>query len=257
MAKSIITIGIDVPGEKTKCIPLESKLSLLDYNISIFDPDISTFYRYGSNSYQGKPCLSDYESFQLKEHLEHWRREIFEVIKAGKTVFLLLNELREVYVATGQETYSGTGRNRQTTRHVQLQTNYSFVPGSIDVVNSKGNSMRLHGSDNLLSTYWSELSDLSEYRVLISGEDVKPLIKTRSGEKIVGSCIRYKNSAGALILLPYIDFDREEYTEHRKDGCYWTNEALQIGTRFISAIVSVDKVLRENTELSVAPDWVG
>jgi hypothetical protein len=256
MKKSIITVGLEIPGGTAKAIPLNSKLSLLDYDIAIFNPCIGQFCGY-YEEYLGKPCLNDSNSFQLKEHLEHWRREILEAVKAGKTVFLLLNELEEVYVATGRETYSGTGKNTRTTRHVDIQTNYAIVPGGIAVVNTKGQSMRLCGSQSPIDAYWSDVSPLSEYRVLLSGDGVRPLVMTKTGEKTVGAYLRYKNASGALVLLPYVDFERKEFDEYRKEDKkhYWTEKALQSGLRFVSGIVGIDKALREKTEVSPAPEW--
>ena len=108
----------------------------------------------------------------------------------GKTVFVLLGELEEVYVATGEKTYSGTGKNRQTTRHVTGQNNYALVPGTIEIVNAKGESMQLGGRDNFIDAYWSEMSAVSEYRVLVAGDGVRPLVKTKTGDKIVGAYLR-------------------------------------------------------------------
>jgi hypothetical protein len=195
MARNIVSVGFEIPGDKAKYTSLSSSLSLLDYDIAVFNPDIEEFYEYGEQ-YLGKACLSDSSSFQLKEALEHWRREILEAVKAGKTVFLLLNELEEVYVATGEKTYSGTGRNRQTTRHVTLQTNYALVPGTIEIVNAKGESMHLTGHENLVATYWKEMNAISEYRVLVSGAGVRPLVKTKTGDKTVGAYLRYKSDKG-------------------------------------------------------------
>jgi len=152
----------------------------------------------------GKPSLNDTYSFKLQEQLAHWRREILGAVRAGKTVFLLLNELQEVYVATGEHTYSGTGRNRQLTRHVSSSSNYSLIPGGIDIVNSKGRSMKLFGHGNVLTTYWAELESLSEFRVFVSGEGVIPLIVTKTGDKTVGAYLKYKDAHGTLVLLPYI-----------------------------------------------------
>jgi len=257
MARSIVSVGFEIPGGKAKYTSLSSKLSLLDYDIAVFNPGIGEFYGYGEQ-YLGKPCLSDSGSFQLKETLEHWRREILEAVKAGKTVFLLLNELEEVYVATGEKTYAGTGRNRQTTRHVVPQTNYALVPGTIEIVNAKGESMQLSGRDNLIAVYWKEMDAMSEYRVLVSGAGVRPLVKTKTGDKMVGACLRYKNATGMLILLPFIDFQRDEFSEYREEEktFYWTEKAIQAGSRFVSGLVGIDKAVHESTDTSPAPEWV-
>lgn len=255
MPKKIIKMGIEIPGDESKYTSLKSKLSLLDYDIVIVNPNINEFCDHSYDDYLGKQCLSDTDSFRLKEHIEYWRREIFEAIKAGKTIFLLLNELQEIYVATGEVSYSGTGRNRVTTRHVAPFNNYQIIPGRIDVVDSFGTSMQLLGNESILAVYWSEVSDESEFRVLVDCQGIRPLVKTKSGEKIVGAYLRYKNTVGALVLLPYLDFERDEFTYEKKGEIYWTDEAIEIGKRFIKSIVGVDRALRKKTEITPIPSW--
>ena len=257
MPKKIIVIGTSLPHDAVKYEAIHSQVSLLDYDISVFNPDISSFYGYRTDYYLAKPSLDDTNSFKLQEQLSHWRREILGAVRAGKTVFLLLNELQDVYVATGDKSFSGTGRNRQVTRHVTGYSNYALIPGGIDVVNSKGTSMKLCGHDNILTTYWAELESVSEYRVFISGEGIRPLIVTKTGDKTVGAYLKYKDAYGTLFLLPYIDFDREDFTRTTRAGNeYWTDKANQIGKKFISAIVGVDDSLKEGREFTPVPDWV-
>jgi hypothetical protein len=94
--KKIVAIGITLPHDEVRFESIHSKVSLLDYDISIFDPDIISFYRSGSSNYMGKPALDDTNSFKLKDQISHWEREISGAVKAGKTVFLLLDELQDV-----------------------------------------------------------------------------------------------------------------------------------------------------------------
>ncbi len=248
---------MSLPPDELEFKSMRLQTSLLDYDISVFNPDISSFYGVGYEHYQGKPALNDTNSFKLQEQLAHWRREVLGAVKAGKTVVLLLNELQEVYVATGQKTYSGTGRNRQTTRHVTNITNYSLIPGGIDVVNSRGTSMKLIGQDNALTNYWAELETLSEFRVLVSGEGIRPLIVTKTGDKAAGAYLKYKDARGTLVLLPYIDFDRKHFTRTTRNGNeLWTDKAFQVSKQFISAIVGVDNFFIQGGEYSPLPDWV-
>ncbi len=256
MPKNIIVIGTGLPHDELEFESLHSQISLLDYDISVFNPDISSFYGYSLDHYLGKPSLNDTNSFKLQEQLAHWRREILGAVRAGKTVFLLLNELQEVYVATGEKSFSGTGRNRQVTRHVTSYSNYALIPGGINVVNSKGTSMTLCGKDNVLATYWAELGTVSEFRVFVSDEGVRPLVITKTGNQTVGAYLKCKDAQGTLVLLPYIDFEREDFTYERKGETYFNKKAIQTGNQFISSIVGVDKVLRQGGEFTPAPDWV-
>lgn len=257
MAESIAVIGTSLPHDDVECVPLHSQNSLLDYDISVFNPDISSFYGYPTDYHLGKPSLDDTNSFKLKERLSHWRQEILGAVRAGKTIFLLLNELQEVYVATGEKSFSGTGRNRQVIRHVTAISNYELIPGGIDIVNSKGTSMRLHSRNSILGTYWSSLEPVCEFRVFVSGEGVRPLVITRTGNKTVGAYLKYKDAPGTLVLLPYIDFDRADFTHTTRGGNeYWTDKAAQVGNQFITAIIGIHSILKAGSEFTPIPDWV-
>ncbi len=256
--KNVVSVGMEIPGADLKRITLKSKSSLLDYDVIIFDLAIDDFYGYGYEHFEGKPCLDDTNSFRLKEHIEHWRREILEALKAGKNVFLYLNEKKEVFAATGEKSHSGTGRNRQTTRHVELKSNYLMIPGGIDTTNTNGSSMVLSGKNNELAPYWKELSPYSEFRVLLEGKGLKSIVQTKSGAKIVGAKRRYKNAEGILFLLPYISFSDGKYTyENEEDGKeYWSDEAVILGKKIVSNICALDKSIRSSGEVSAIPDWV-
>jgi len=45
MAKSVATIGFEIPGHSKQYISLDSEKSLLDYDVIVFQPDISEFTR--------------------------------------------------------------------------------------------------------------------------------------------------------------------------------------------------------------------
>ena len=126
LAKTILSVGFEVPGGGCECVSPLSNRSLLDADIVIFQPDISSTHHY--STYRGKPSLSDDASFRVRESLAHWRRELADALDVGKLVVLLLDTPQVVYAATGNEVYSGTGRNRQTTRIVEPLHAYKAVP---------------------------------------------------------------------------------------------------------------------------------
>jgi hypothetical protein len=117
--------------------------------------------------------------------------------------------------------------------------------------------MRLYGRDNILTAYWAELEPVSEFRVYIDREGIRPLILTKIGDKTVAAYLKYKEAHGALILLPYINFDREDFTRTTKAGYeHWTDKADQIGKKFISALVGIDNSLHQGQDSTPVPDWV-
>lgn len=256
--KTIFSVGMEWPVDDVTEFSFSKNISLLDADIVVFTPCISTNGgSYDVETYLGKLCYGDSSSFQLKESIDHWRREIKDAYDAGKTVFIFLDELLEVYVATGENKYSGTGRNRQTTRIVTLINNYKALPIDLGPVNTTGSAMKLTKEGSVISGYWKDFGNLSKYKVLLKQDTKAPIVVTKSGDKPVGSIIRGK-SGGNLVLLPYFSFDGEEYTVESKEsetGLEWTETAVKAGKRLVAHLVEIDKCLRENFNRTPVPDW--
>ena len=255
MPKKILTIGFELSAGDAEQEEFTSKTSLLDWDIALLTPDISEFIDY-RQQYQGKASLDNSSSFRLKDSCEHWRREIKQAVDNGKTVVVFLSALQEVYIDTGEREHSGTGRNQKTTTIVSLYSNYRCLPVDLTPVNANGSAIKLcaRGTD-LLAPYWAEFADSHVYEVLLTADDVVPCLVTRAGDKAVGSLIRSKSSAGALLLLPHLDFYADHFLEQQGESQEWTDEAKQFAQRLLSAIVSLDKALHAAGELTPEPTW--
>ncbi len=253
--KSILTIGLELASSDTEHATFGSKTSLLDWDIVLFKPIIDDFYTY-SEYYQGKPCLSDSSSFQLKECCEHWRREIKQAVEAGKTVIVYLSELEEIYVDTGQRSYSGTGRNQRTTRHVTEYNNYQALPAELSPITATGNTMKLSARGaEVLAPYWSEFEAVSQYKVQLTDPKVPACILTRTGDKPVGALYRSKSSAGTLLFLPDIDFYPDKFIKENKGKSSWTTAAEQFAGRMVATVVALDRAFRSTGEVTPEPPW--
>lgn len=255
MSRKILTVGFELASPEIKAVNFQSKLSLLDWDIVLFKPDIDDFIDY-SDQYQGKPCLSDSASFKLRESCEHWRRELLQVVKAGKTVVVYLSSLTEVYIDSGKREYSGTGRNRQTTRLVDLFNNYYSIPAKLLPVRAVGSEMKLvdKGSE-ILASYWSEFEALSTYQILLTAEEVPECLVTRTGGRIVGAIYRDKTSAGTLLCLPDMDFYASDFYEEEESDEVWSKTGKQFSKRLVSSLVGLDKALRSSVEITPEPMW--
>jgi len=255
--KKIFSVEFEWPGEDVEYIPFSSSNSLLDADIILFNPDISE-YRYGaSEDYQGKPCLNDRDSFKLMEATDHWRRELKSAFDAGKTIIVYLNKVEEIFIATGKNEYSGTGRNRQTTRIVTITSNYKSIPTCLDPVNSKGSSMKLTRESGIISSYWKDFGGESSFLVLLKDDFKNSLVLTKSGDKTVGGIIKGKSS-GSIIFLPYFTFSDEKYyaeSEESDTGFVWTKTALQAGKKLLSHIIEIDKTVKKDSGHTPTPEW--
>src|SRR5450759_2934288 len=123
MAKRIICIERELPGLETHSF--RSDQSLLDAEIIVFQPDVDSFLL---DRQQGYPCCPESWSPQCIESIRYWRTEIETAVRSGKTVFVLLNKLKEFVVFSGEKEYSGTGRNQKATRLLSRRSPRS--PGS-------------------------------------------------------------------------------------------------------------------------------
>ena len=260
--KTVVSVGCRIPAGLSEFVSFDSKSSLLDWDIIFFNPGI-TYYAFSYETYQGKPALSDDRSFRLREAAEHWKRELSEAFRAGKTVFVLLSELQEVFIDTGEREYSGTGRSRQTTRVVAPFNNYQTLPLQLAVTASEGRGMKLTPAGGLLADYWREFSQHSAYRVWISGKIGTPLVVTVAGDKTVGAILQNAETGGALILLPYLDLWSDEFFEEHEEeddeqatDIVWTEEATAFGHKLLNCLVAIDKALKRTSATTPMPEWV-
>ncbi|AJI52601.1 hypothetical protein [Francisella philomiragia] len=250
--KKILTIGFELNDEDTEFSEFDSDLSLLDWDIILFKPDIKEYTYRRESMFQGKPCLNDNDSFKLKSQSEHWRREIKSAVEHGKLVVVFLEELTEVSIATGEKQFFGTGRNQKTTRIVTDFNNYHSIPLDLKPVNAKGREIKLSAKNSeIISSYWQEFSSVSSYKVILEGK-ITPCLQTKNGDKVVGTIVRSKNSNGALVCLPDIDFYPPNFFDEEDE---WTPEARQFSSKLIKNIVSLDRSVRSTGELTPEPDW--
>lgn len=250
--KKIVTIGFEVNDEHTYVEDYNSDISLLDWDIILFKPDIRNYID-TADSYKGKPSLNESMSFRLREKTEHWRREIKDAVDSGKNVFLFLTDLAEIFIDSGQRNYSGTGRNRQTTVIVSEYSNYNCLPLKINPIKTKGSEIKLspkHGHS--LSSYWSSFSEFSSYKVVLTGEKIPATLLTKVGDKPVGAIYRPKDSNGSLVLLPDIEFYRDNFFDEEGE---WTEESAWFAKKLIAEIVSLDKSLKGSNEFTAEPEW--
>ncbi len=256
--KKIVSVGFDLSSSDVEYLDFDSEQSLLDWDIILFRPDISRFLDY-ADTYKGKPSLTDSKSFRLKNRCEHWFREIADSVNAGKCVIVFLSDLQEVYIATGDKTYSGTGKNRQTTRIVSAYDNYQCIPADLEPVSRKGRGIKLApNNSSVIASYWSEFESSSEYKVVLK-DGLSAVLLTKHGDKVVGAIFKSGSQGGAMVVLPDMDFSPESFFEEvgTADGFeeVWSDLAEQFSARLVKCVSSLSSALRSEGEHTPEPDW--
>lgn len=247
--RKVAAIGLDLHTSKIEKIQFNSKSSLVDWDVIVFSPNASGMTR-TSDYYQGKRSLDDDASFRLKERCEHWRREIKLAVDSGKTVICYAHELIEVFVATGERQYSGTGRNRQTTRIVSEYHNYNSLPWDLGPIAATGSQMKLSQRASSLSEYWSEFGNASSFEVTFKTPAFAAPITTRNDSVFVGGTIK-SEAGGHLVVLPMLDFYNEDFFDNTK----MNDKAKVFAERLLHSWLEIDSALRSAEELTPAPQW--
>lgn len=257
MPKSILCVGFKLATDLVGYADFSQKLSLLDWDMILFVPTIPSHYFHPTSTFQGKYSLGEDSSFSVRDSQSHWKREIQQAVLLGKTVVVFLTEYKKFYVDSGNCSYLGTGRNRQTTTHVDPADNYDSLPVELTPTMSAGKLIKLapHAPE-AIRYFWDAMKDDLYYNVTVAKQVGQPCLITTVGDRTVGTVVRSSEQAGWLVLLPDVDFDKDDFTE--SDGKYssrWTNAAREFAARFVSEIVALDARLQSDSEHSIRPDW--
>lgn len=260
MAKKIISVGFEIPGDVAEYIPLRSNRSLLDADIVVFSPQMKGEY-YISHYHQGKPRLGESDSFKVVGDAAHWRSEIQMAFNTGKTIMIYLTELTEYFVETGAKGISGTGRSKTNITYVSEFNNYAFLPITFEkIISSSGKSIKFAKDTKFLTSYWKAYEASSSYEVILEGgfETNSVILVTKTGNKAVG--LHLTNGKGNMVLLPDLSYPDQEFISsvEGEDGEIieeWTPEAVNFGKKLLSHIVEIDKSLQVGRILTPFPEW--
>ena len=241
--KKILTVNCRIPGDFGQYVSFHSRQSLLDADFVVICPDQADFHSIIKHS--GKPLINDADSYSIKESTLHWTTELEAILQAGNTVFVLLSDRKDFYLSDYTSYW-----------------NYAWMPFyRINIRESRGKEMVLHEKGAFLKEYWSKYGHESEYRLHFEDEaNSVPLVTTRSGKRPVGAMWR-SNEGGTLIALPWINFDRQEFSpqvSRGRDGhlgMAWPQVAIDWGREFQQTLSSLDDIIKGPREGTPIPQW--
>ncbi len=226
---------------------IKDKVSLFDYDAVIVSTENIAFNYDASypSMYAGLKALSLDASVGIKSDFERLNKQLIDILKLGKRVYVLLGENPDCYIDTGEKQYSGTGKNRHTKNVVDKFNTMKFFPTNLSFEALIGEEMQL--IDNV--KYRDLLSCIikhSQYYFYFESEsdELSPLMKIKGTNKVVSAIIPYEK--GELILLPH-----PLLSDFYCDETEWEKSANEI----LDAIFENEKNYYTNLELLTLPSW--
>lgn len=251
--RAIFSINTLVPSDDITEIDYNSRQTLLDADIVIFTPRLDA--RFDDPTYKGKPRLPEHRSFVEMERIRHWRNEITAAAENGKLVLVFLDEPVFAFRQTDKTATSGAGTKERGAIFVEEICSYDSTPFIKSSSKKEGTKVRLLKGDSILAQYWREFSSYSPYKVELNGDFSETLLKSQSGDRIVGSIKRF-GGGGAILFLPPINFILQEdaIEDEDEDEEGWTEAELRLGVKFVSSIRALASAAASDA-LTPPPDW--
>lgn len=244
--RSIVTVNTVLPSLDQQ-IEYESGETLLDYDVVIFDPQLPTEDRINFSG--GGSCISIEGGKALRRAMNHWSRELKDALKAGKTVFFLLNNYETDSVA---DSY----RMEKSTRNYSTSSinNYDVLPLKVSARNAKGHL--LNPVDGRFKGLHSVIKDVAGYKVIIDEAIGQPTFATKNNEGILGTLVTSVEMPGNLILLPYFSLAQMYEYDDRTGEPVWSNRGLKLSNAVVGQLLAIDKSLQSQNLSTPAPDWL-
>ncbi len=227
----------------------------MDADILLISP--SSFYPLGdwvNFTTRDGGCYNVSTSQNYKRKIYHLKKEIGDHLKAGKNVFVLLSKKKDFPLATGVSVAKSV--NSFST---ETFSNYNFLPISIGTITSAPGKHVEFSGNPVFSDFYEKFKGSLEYQVYIQDSSKAKVVFTgKDRTKILGAV--YKVDKGHLILLPYLNYNEEKFTETKKtkkgvEKEYWNKEATKFGNNLVKSLVDIDKALRKGGEATPPPDW--
>ncbi len=268
LSVKIIAVGIeefpsDNAGVELEFVPYRKHCSLIDADMVLLFPTIfDEFNLWASSKYRGKQCINQEMSGEFVNDLNFWDKEIDNAIKAGIMICIVCVKPIEFYYYTGEKEYSGTGRNRQIINDVKLINSYFVCPGLSVYHASFGASIKYNSKNAILRTIWEENKDCFQYEVTFEEDNFpgEPILYQNKGNGILGGIISTSHNSH-IIVLPAFNLNDPKFidTNQSEDGTEeesWTDIAVIFANKFVKNLISINKTLKNKSELSPPPDWV-
>jgi hypothetical protein len=243
----ILSVGEHITHKNVSNAEFRSPVSFFDFDMVILSPS-GIFAEYEIDilnpTYLGCKVLRESESQKIVNDISRRRSEISELVKLGRAVVLILPTPEKCYYATGQTTYSGSGKSKVATKMVNELNLFSIIPlKDFATVEAEGKSIEFRGAEPF-KTYWDKMKDYHYYAGYFSLPLGKPFLFIKGTTKAVATWI--PTDKGVFLVIP--SFYGPESYKTQKDY-------IGFCSLFIDAITNLISELNKSTGDYSLPAW--
>ncbi len=186
----------------------------------IWDPQNSLVTYDDESEYKGYPALSASDSAAIRRDIARRQREFTEFLELGRTVVVFAPGDVKVFADTGKREYSGTGKNRETTRIVEPVDLWDAIPLKLTL--ELGSGASITAADETASGLLRSTRGSWSYRSVIRDlpDELRPIFYVRGTKKVVGALARTATD-GLLVVLPDYVPDEASAGSHTEALLAW------------------------------------
>ena len=227
----------------------------MDADVLLISPDSITPVGDWVSFTTGGGCYNVGPSKRFEERLSHLKKEIFDHLNSGKSVFILLSGKEEFQLAQSVS----SPRKGEHTYNTKTANNYDFLPISIGTLTSASGKHVKYSGNSIFSVFNKDFGSYLEYQLYIENtKSTQVIYSGKDNKKTLGAL--YKVGNGHLIVLPMLNFNEADFIETTKknDGEemeFWSKKGLAFGNNLVSCLLEIDSKLADGSEKTPAPEW--
>ena len=253
--RKVLAVGLNLPSvEGFDVVTMVSQKSWLDADVIVVEPNLSDFHIYGE--YEGVPNISEASSATFRQLRQRWLPQVNAALASGKLVVFFLPHKVDRFYYTGTTQERGTPGRPRPTKIVGACSNYDFIPFKLKGLTiARGSEMVLDSGAEVVSAYWAAFGKFSSYSCYFQQGELIPLIKTRSGDHLVGALAK---AEGLVLLLPEISLahlDEDDEEGEDVDGDPWPKSYIKFSYQLRDVLLEISRRLTGAAESTPQPDW--
>lgn len=222
MSKNIVSVGLHIADNRVVNCEFDKLGTLVDGDIVLYQPSI----------------LSDWNTEDICEVINHWKNELLEAHNEGKTIIVYMPYPCQKY-------WDQEGKEKDLFYHLPVSFGFPYAPKEIKKV-------EVENSADFLREYWDLVGEISRGLLIFDklSNGAKRILRPHTGNKAIGVLTQDEDKRlGDVLFIPPFIIKEGKIRVGRKE----------ITAEVCNAIIGVDqkiKQLKNKKREEKIPEWI-